>query len=419
MLFHMCWRSLDHINNRMEILWYSPVRSSYHHVVMMRRRAHLVTWLAQGCDRVVCFGFLDECFGCVVRLTGKKLRVGLCEGRCRSWGAGANTKPSAGQTQMEQNRKLNVTGNLPNRKVARYQSVHLGSTSAYESVSLLWCKWKGQLVQWRGKSKTNLKKGNLFLCAGHRQLFSLYPPWQILLLCVLLVSFPQQVAQVVQHCQDGTSIRAVARKFAVYPSTVSREWRRYQETGVCSFVRGGTGGALPKPNKMTSSRLLVCMFLTKLSWGWYEGLISSSGTCAHSPAPCSSMAFVRKHQNWKVCHWHPILFTLSTFDRRERVWRCGSLMVWGVISLVGHKDIHVIANGTLTAVRYWDEILIAIVRPYAGAVGPGFLLVQDNAQPHVARVCRQFLDDRGIDAIDWIRLTISGTLCIGVSFAAK
>ncbi|KAJ8367800.1 hypothetical protein SKAU_G00078280 [Synaphobranchus kaupii] len=60
-------------------------------------------------------------------------------------------------------------------------------------------------------------------------------------------------------------------------------------------------------------------------------------------------------------------------------------MVWGGISLEGRTDLHVIANGTLTAVRYRDEILRAIVRPYAGAVGPGFLLVQDNARPHVAR----------------------------------
>ena len=58
-------------------------------------------------------------------------------------------------------------------------------------------------------------------------------------------------------------------------------------------------------------------------------------------------------------------------------------------------------NGTLTAVRYRDEILRPTVRPYAGAVGPGFLLVQDSARPHVARVCRQFLDDEGIDATDW------------------
>ena len=76
-------------------------------------------------------------------------------------------------------------------------------------------------------------------------------------------------------------------------------------------------------------------------------------------------------------------------------------MVWGGISLEGCTDLHVIANSTLTAVGYRDEILRAAVRPYAGAVGLGFLLMQDNVQPHVASVCRQFPDDKGIDAIDW------------------
>ncbi|KAI4871467.1 hypothetical protein NFI96_015952, partial [Prochilodus magdalenae] len=47
------------------------------------------------------------------------------------------------------------------------------------------------------------------------------------------------------------------------------------------------------------------------------------------------------------------------------------------------------------------EILGPVVRPFAGAVGPGFLLVHNNAQPHVARVCRQFLENEGIDTIDW------------------
>ena len=58
-------------------------------------------------------------------------------------------------------------------------------------------------------------------------------------------------------------------------------------------------------------------------------------------------------------------------------------------------------NVLLTAIRDQDEILGPIVRTYAGAVGPGFLLVHDNARPHVARVCRQFLEDEGIDTIDW------------------
>ena len=62
----------------------------------------------------------------------------------------------------------------------------------------------------------------------------------------------------------------------------------------------------------------------------------------------------------------------------------GSVMVWGGISLEGRTALHVLARGTLTAIRYRNEILRPIVRPYAGAVGPGFLLMHDNARPHVA-----------------------------------
>ncbi|KAI3363667.1 hypothetical protein L3Q82_001294 [Scortum barcoo] len=50
---------------------------------------------------------------------------------------------------------------------------------------------------------------------------------------------PTQVAQVVQLIQDGTSMRAVARRFAVSVSVVSRAWRRYQETGQYIRRRGG------------------------------------------------------------------------------------------------------------------------------------------------------------------------------------
>ncbi|KAI3358876.1 hypothetical protein L3Q82_015265, partial [Scortum barcoo] len=71
----------------------------------------------------------------------------------------------------------------------------------------------------------------------------------------------------------------------------------------------------------------------------------------------------------------------------------GSVIFWGGKPLEGHTDLHVLSNGTLTAVRYQGEILRATVRPYTGAVDPVFLVVQDNARPHVARVCRQFLDD--------------------------
>ena len=76
-------------------------------------------------------------------------------------------------------------------------------------------------------------------------------------------------------------------------------------------------------------------------------------------------------------------------------------MVWGGISLEGHTALHVLTRGTLTAIRYRDEILRPIVRPYAGAVGPGFLLMHDNVRPHVVGVCLQFLHGGGIDFMDW------------------
>lgn len=76
-------------------------------------------------------------------------------------------------------------------------------------------------------------------------------------------------------------------------------------------------------------------------------------------------------------------------------------MVWGGISIEGCTDLYRLDNGTQDAIRYLDEILGPIVRPHTGAVGPGFLLAHDNARPHVARLCRQFLEDGGIDTIEW------------------
>lgn len=85
----------------------------------------------------------------------------------------------------------------------------------------------------------------------------------------------------------------------------------------------------------------------------------------------------------------------------------GSVMVWGGLGLPleGCTDLYRIDNGNLNSVVfccllyilwYRDEILGPIVRHYAGAVGPGSFwctTMPGHARPHVARECRQFLDD--------------------------
>ena len=74
----------------------------------------------------------------------------------------------------------------------------------------------------------------------------------------------------------------------------------------------------------------------------------------------------------------------------------GSVMVWAGISAQGKTDLQVIDNGTLTALRY--EIY---VRPYAGAVGENFILMDDNARAHRARVTDQYLEQTTIVRMEW------------------
>ena len=61
-------------------------------------------------------------------------------------------------------------------------------------------------------------------------------------------------------------------------------------------------------------------------------------------------------------------------------------MVWGGMFYEDRTDLYLINRGTLTALRYRDEILEPIVRPFAGVIGDNFMLMQDNACPHMARV---------------------------------
>ena len=162
--------------------------------------------------------------------------------------------------------------------------------------------------------------------------------------------------------------------------------KRHQPTsriGICSFVWGGTWGALPEhlQNDLQQatgghvSDQTVRNTLHKGGMMAWCPLVEPVLTTQHHAA---WLGFARKHQNWQFHHWRPTLFTdesrftLRTCDRCERDWRPMVKIMLPLTSstmtglAMGHwwsgqaypgSHRHVIANGTLTAVRYRDEIL--------------------------------------------------------------
>ncbi|GBM93146.1 hypothetical protein AVEN_27385-1 [Araneus ventricosus] len=71
--------------------------------------------------------------------------------------------------------------------------------------------------------------------------------------------------------------------------------------------------------------------------------------------------------------------------------------------LDGRTPFHVFERGTVTGVRYRDEILEPYVRLFRGAVGPEFILMDDNARPHRASriFFHEFLESGDIRRMDW------------------
>ncbi|GFV97136.1 DDE_3 domain-containing protein [Trichonephila clavipes] len=41
------------------------------------------------------------------------------------------------------------------------------------------------------------------------------------------------------------------------------------------------------------------------------------------------------------------------------------------------------------------------VRPYAAAIGNDFILMDDNARPHRARIVEEYLVDHGLERMEW------------------
>lgn len=267
---------------------------------------------------------------------------------------------------------------------------------------------------------------------------------------VIKMVITADVGKIVALLQDGRNKSYVSRILHIPRSTVQDVWNRFLETG--NYTRR-PGSGRKKATNLADSRFILLKSLRDrratasvlqhdlqrvrgkiVSAVTIRRRLKEAGLNSRRPAVAPQLLphhrqdrlrFARQHVNWRRQEWRNVLFTdesrvcLRSPDGRERVYRrrnerfadCtiserlsfhgGSVMIWAGISIEGRTNLIFVENGALNAHMYIEEILQEAVIPFGPFIGEEFILMQDNARPHVANVVNEFLDEVGIRRLEW------------------
>ncbi|KAK7106419.1 hypothetical protein V1264_017679 [Littorina saxatilis] len=254
----------------------------------------------------------------------------------------------------------------------------------------------------------------------------------------------------------GTPQNEVANAFGVHPSTITRLWQRYLQTGSTNdLARSG------RP-RVTTERENRAIYRQHVRDPFHIAAATARDVAGNRNRPVSSRTvrrrlvdrglhcrrpdrtapvltaharlaryqFAQQHLNWTWRQWQNILFTdesrfcVSNADGRIRIWRRDnqryapnnilewdrwggpSVMIWGGICLhevlgpIIFQNIGPGRGNGVTAERYIDQVLRPAVVPFFNQ-HRNFTLQQDNARPHTARLTADFLQHHNIGVMQW------------------
>ncbi|GFT32884.1 transposable element Tcb2 transposase [Trichonephila clavipes] len=208
--------------------------------------------------------------------------------------------------------------------------------------------------------------------------------------------------RIIGKIEEGRKKTDVARGFDNAHSVVSRLWKSFKTTAMCSRRHGGGRVRSTTP---AEDRYIVLSAKR-------NSQTHSAGLYARRPVVCvpltrqhrtACLQWCREHHNWTEQDWECVLFSdesrfsLSLDCRRQLIWRESGtayrpeniqekdryptccIMVWAGIMINGCTRLHVVANGTMMGQRYIDEVLLPHVRLFLCAVGDKFVFMDDNA----------------------------------------
>lgn len=257
-------------------------------------------------------------------------------------------------------------------------------------------------------------------------------------------------ARAIALVQDGRSQYYVARALGVSRCKVQRAVKRFREFGV--FTRRNNCGrkksTSERDNRFITLNVLRDRRVTsvqmkneleevrqvQVSDRTIRRRLFDIGLRARRPATgpellrnhrVERLRYAREHEYWGNEEWSNILFTdesrfcLRSPDGRERIYRRtgerffqnhfsprvsyggGSVMVWGGVSFEARTDLVIVNRGAMTADRYIRDVLEPYVVPFAPFIGDDFMLMHDNARPHVARIVNEYLAEVEIPVMNW------------------
>ncbi len=217
------------------------------------------------------------------------------------------------------------------------------------------------------------------------------------------------------------------------PKSFHRIWKYIQPASqpqtTCNHISPGPPHPASSPPRSSETAATIGLHNQRISAQTVRNRLREAHLHARRPHRGLDLTAVRHlnrlewanaHIRWCLALWRGVLFTdksqvsLYRADGRQCVWRFvverfadvnvmdrvahGGVMVWAGVCYGQWTQVHFI-DGILNAQRYRDETLRPIVVPF---IQDHHLILQNNnARPHVARICTQFLEAENIPVIAW------------------